>query len=98
MKEDDTKKTIGIKKSVIEITMKHEEYKKTLFEKNQMRHKMKIIQSIIHQLEIYNIKKMPLPCFDDKRFTLDDRNMILVNGHKNLKYIKVLYNQITLNI
>ena len=85
LKEDDTKKTKGIKKSVIEITMKHEEYKKTLFEKNQMRHKMKIIQSIIHQLEIYDIKKMPLPCFDDKRFTLDDRNIILVNGHKYLK-------------
>ena len=54
-----------LKKSVIEITMKHEEYKKTLFEKNQMRHKMKIIQSIIHQLEIYDIKKMPLLCFDE---------------------------------
>ena len=54
-----------LKKSVIEITMKHEEYKKTLFEKNQMRHKMKIIQSTIHQLEIYDIKKMPLPCFDE---------------------------------
>ena len=34
----------------MEITMKHEGYKKALYEKNQMRQKMKIIQSIMHQI------------------------------------------------
>ena len=35
----------GIKKNVIKQDLKHEDYKNTLFNKNQMHHKMKSIRS-----------------------------------------------------
>ena len=40
--------------------------------KEIIRHKMKRIQSKRHKLEIYEIDKISLSCFDDKRYELDD--------------------------
>ena len=68
----------GIKKSVIK-NIKHENYKDTLFNNKQMHHKMKTIRSKNHELGSYEINKVSLSCFDDKRYILD-------NGHESYAY------------
>ena len=51
-------KTIkGIKKNVIKNNIKHEDYKNTLINNEQMHHKMKTIRSQRHQLGSYEINK-----------------------------------------
>ena len=37
-----------------------------------MRHNIKRIQSKLHRIGTYNICKISLSCFDDKRYILDD--------------------------
>ena len=46
----------------------HEDYKETLFNNKQMYHKMKTIRSQNHELGSYEINKVSLSCFDDKRY------------------------------
>ena len=53
----------GIEKNVIKNYIKHEDYKK-----QQLHHKMKTIRSQKHQLGSYQINKISLSCFDDKRY------------------------------
>ena len=57
----------GIKKNVIKNNITHENYRDTLFNNKQMHHKMKTIRSENHQLGSYEINKVSLSCFDDKR-------------------------------
>ena len=44
---------------------------------------MKIIQSQKHELGTYEIDKISLSCFDDKRYVLDDGIYTLSYFHKN---------------
>ena len=44
---------------------------------------MKGIQSKKHKLGTYEIDKISLSCFDDKRYVLDDRIYTLSYFHKN---------------
>ena len=62
----------GIKKKVIEQDLKHENYRKVLFNNEQTHHKMKTIRSEKHQIGSYEINKVSLGCFDDKRYISDD--------------------------
>ena len=73
----------GIKKNVIKNNIKHEDYKRTLLNEEQMHHKMKTIRSQKHQLGSYEINKVSLSCFDDKRY-------ILENGIKSYAYGRYL--------
>ena len=50
-----------------------------------IRHKMRRIQSKKHKLRTYEIDKISLLCFDDKRFVLDDEIHTLAYFHKDLK-------------
>ena len=50
-----------------------------------MRHKMRRIQAKNHKLGTYEINKIPLSCFDDKRFVLNDGIHTLAYFHKDLK-------------
>ena len=54
-KEERTAK--GIKKNIIKNNMKHEDYKKTLLNEEQMHHKMKTIRSQKHQLGSYELNR-----------------------------------------
>ena len=58
----------GIKKNIIKTEIKHENYKQTLLEGKQMHHKIKTIRSPCHQLRSYEMNKISLSCFGDKRF------------------------------
>ena len=46
---------------------------------------MKRIQSKLHRIRTYNICKVPLSCFDDKRYVLDDGVNTLAYFHEDIK-------------
>ena len=48
-----------------------------------IRHKMKRIQSKKHKWGTYEIDKISLSCFDDKRYVLDDGIRMLAYFHKD---------------
>ena len=56
----------------VSIATELDEFKDILFNKKIIRHKMKRIQSKKHKLGTYEIDKISLSCFDDKRYVLDD--------------------------
>ena len=43
-----------------------------LVNKKVVRHIMKRIQSKLHEIGTYNVYKISLSCFDDKRYVLND--------------------------
>ena len=62
--------------------------------KKNIRHKMKRIQAKKHKIGTYEINKISLSCFDDKRQVLDDGIHTLAYFHKdsatNCKKLKKL--------
>ena len=58
-----------------------------MLNKQIARHKMRRIQSKKHKIGTYEINKISLSCFDDKRFILDDGIHTLAYFHKDLKKI-----------
>ena len=58
-----------------------------MLNKQIARHKMRRIQSKKHKIGTYEINKISLSCFDDKRFVLDDGIHTLAYFHKDLKKI-----------
>ncbi|XP_068685106.1 uncharacterized protein [Montipora foliosa] len=70
MKDNDKggKTAKGIKKNIIKNNITHKNYKEVLFNNKQMQHTMKTIRSNLHQLESYELNKVSLSCFDDKRY------------------------------
>ena len=75
----------GIKKNVIKNNIMHDDYKETLFNNKQMYHKMKTIRSDNHELGSYEINKVSLSCFDDKRYIYEDGVTSYAYGHKSIK-------------
>ena len=76
----------GIKKNVIKNKIMHDDYKETLFNNKQMYHEMKTIRSDNHELSSYEINKVSLSCFDDKRYIHEDGVTSYAYGHKNIKH------------
>ena len=74
----------GIKKIVIKNNIMHDDYKETLFNNKQMYHKMKTIRSENHQLGSYELNKVSLSCFDDKRYIHNNGIDSYAYGHKNI--------------
>ena len=56
---------------------------KLFYLKKIIRHKMKRIQAKKHKIETYEINKISLSCFDDKRQVLDDGIHTLAYFHKD---------------
>ena len=50
---------------------------------------MKKIQSKLHRLGTYDVYEISLSCFNDKRYVLDDVN-IVAYFHKNIEMIRDL--------
>ena len=65
----------------MEIAIEFNEFKDTFFNKKIIRHKMRRMQSKKHKIQTYEIKKISLSCFDDKRFVLDDRGVKKIDSH-----------------
>ena len=68
----------------VNLKLKHKEYVDVLFGRKVVRHKMKRMQSSLHSVGIYEINKISLSCFDDKRYVLDDGINTLAYGHKDI--------------
>ena len=75
----------GIKKSVIKNKIKHEDYKNVLLNGEQLHHKMKTIRSQKHQLGSYEINKVSLSCFNDKRYIHDNGKSSYTYGHYKIE-------------
>ena len=76
----------GIKKNVIKNNIIHDDYKETLFNNKQMYHKMKTIRSENHQLGSYELNKVSLSCFDDKRYIHNNGINSYAYGHNNISF------------
>ena len=85
-KENKTAK--GVKKGVIRKELCHSDYRKTLFGMGTLRHRMKTIRSDHHQIASYEINKVSLSPYDDKRYILSDGITSLAYGHKESPPIK----------
>ena len=67
----------------VSIATEFDKFKDVLFNKKIIRHKMKKIQSKKHKLGTYDIDKISLSCFHNKRYVLDDGIHTLSYFHKN---------------
>ena len=67
----------------VSIATEFDGFKDVLFNEKIIRHKMKRIQSKKHKLGTYEINKISLSCFDDKRYVLDDGICTLAYFHKD---------------
>ena len=65
------------------IATEFDKFQDVLFNEKIIRHKMKRIQSKKHKLGTYEIDKISLSCFDDKRFVLGDWICMLAHFHKD---------------
>ena len=83
MKDNDKggKTAKGIKKNIIKKNITHENYKNVLFNNEQMHHTMKTIRSNLHQLGSYELNKVSLSCFDDKRYIHNNGATSHAYGH-----------------
>ena len=85
LKRHSIKKIDGSESSTakgINIARELNEFKDVLFNKKIIRHKMKRIQAKKHKIGTYEIDKISLSCFDDKRFVLDNGVHTLAYFHK----------------
>ena len=80
---DDNKESNTAK--IVNISLELKEYEETLLNKKIIRHKMKKIQSKSHKIGTYEVNKISLSCFDDKRFVLDDGIHTLAYFHKDFE-------------
>ena len=85
MKNIDGKETNTTKG--VSVATGFKKFKSILFNKKIVRHKMRRTQTKNHKLGTYEINKISLPCFDDKRFIIKDGIHTLVYFHKDLKKI-----------
>ena len=77
-----TKRTAkGIKKNVIQNNLSHDNYKKVLLNNEQIHHSMKTIRSMKHQLSSFELNKISLSCFDDKRYIHENGITSFAYGH-----------------
>ena len=66
----------------VSIATEFDKFKDVLFNEKNIRHKMKRIQSKKHKLGTYEINKISLSYFDNKRYVLDDGINTLSYFHK----------------
>ena len=64
---------------------RHKEFVDVLLNKKVIRHNMKIIQSKLHRIGTYDVCKISLSCFDEKRHILDDGINSVAYFHKDIK-------------
>ena len=60
-----------------------------MFNKTLIRRKMKRIQSKLDRIGTYNVCKISLSCFDDKKYVLDDGIDSLAYFCKDVKVNKI---------
>ena len=84
-KGKENKKCKGIKKAVVEKSIRHEDYKTCLETGKEQLRKQNIIRSYKHVLYTEEINKVALSAADDKRYLLNDSYDTLAWGHYKIK-------------
>ena len=80
-KIQNNKKAKGITKNVTKRDLEHEHYLSCLLNSTIQKHKIKTIRSDHHVVSSYEINKISLSCYDDKRYILDDGITSYAYGH-----------------
>ena len=73
-----------MKKNIIKKVIVHQDYLDVLKESKILHHQMKTIRSDCHQISSYEINKISLSPFDDKRYMLSDGISSYAYGHLNI--------------
>ena len=83
--EDKNNKTAkGVKKNIIKREISHSDYRDVIFDNKKMHHQMKSIRSELHQISSYQLNKVSLSPFDDKRSILSDGITSYAYGHEKI--------------
>ena len=82
--DKNSKKAKVVKKNVIEKGISHQDYLDVLSESKVLHHQMKTIRSDCHQISTYQINKISLSPFDDKRYILSDGISSYAYGNLNI--------------
>ena len=80
----DSKKAKGVKKNVIRKGISHGDYLDVLHQSKVMHHRMKTIRSDCHQISSYEINKISLSPYDDKRYISSDGISSYAYGNLNI--------------
>ena len=75
----------GIKKNIIKNNITHKNYKDVLLNNKQIYHTMKTIRSNKHEIGSYELNKVSLSCFDDKRYIDKNGLTSYAYGHYMIK-------------
>ena len=81
----ETKKCKGIKKQVVERSIRHEDYKTCLTTGKELLRKQNILRSYEHEVYTEEVNKVALSALDDKRYILSDGMDTLAWGHYKIK-------------
>ena len=73
------------KAKVVNKKIRLKEFVDVLFNKKVIRHNMKRIQSKLNRIGTYDVCKISLSYFDDKRYILNDAVNSLAYFHKDIK-------------
>ena len=82
---EETKTCKGIKKQVVESSIRHEHYKTCLTTGKELLRKQIIIRSYEHEVYTEEVNKVALSALDDKRYILKDGIHTLAWGHYKIK-------------
>ena len=72
------------------IATEFDKFEDVLFNKRIIKHKMKRIQSKKHKLGTYEIDKISLSYFEDKRYVLDDEFILWVISTKIVSQVVII--------
>ena len=78
--DEEVTKAKGVNKKI-----RYKEFVDVFFNKKVIRHNMRRNQSKLHRIGTYDVCKISLSCFDDKRYVLDDGVNTLAYFHKDIK-------------
>ena len=81
----ETKKCKGIKRQVVESSIRHEHYKTCLTTGKELLRKQNILRSYNHEVYTEEVNKVALSALDDKRYILSDGMHTLAWGHYKIK-------------
>ncbi|KAK3108822.1 hypothetical protein FSP39_016459 [Pinctada imbricata] len=78
---NEKKRAKGVKKSVVEYNIQHDNYRGCLLNQEYQMESMVSFRSYNHQIYTIQLNKTSLNPFDDKRFILNDGQNTLAHGH-----------------
>jgi hypothetical protein len=82
---DEHKKCKGVKKNVVENTITHDDYKNTLFSRQNQYRAMNVIRSYKHEVYTEQVNKIALSADDDKRVIMTNGIHTYAHGHWKLQ-------------